>query len=230
MLIISSCTYYHLEDCRDAFEKGERVSKVYTINPDDQGEFEVYCDMDSDGGGWTVFQRRQDGSQDFNLDWNEYSTGFGDLSGEFWLGLEKIHRLTASASRTALRIDLKDFWLESGFAKFNDFAVGDSASEYKLSVSGFSGGNAGDSLTLKHDAMKFSTKDKDNDQLLDEGLPSCSTMFTGGWWFWRCYNSNLNGMYNPPYDKDGMKGMHWLSWKPTVMKFSEMKLRSAPGI
>ena len=72
---------------------------------------QVYCDMETDGGGWTVLQRRQDGSEDFFRTWNDYTAGFGDLNGEFWLGLEAIHRLAPmqfDRSVTTLRVDLRD--------------------------------------------------------------------------------------------------------------------------
>ncbi|KFW75907.1 Angiopoietin-2, partial [Manacus vitellinus] len=60
------------------------------------------------GGGWTVIQRRQDGSVDFNRTWSEYRDGFGALSGEFWLGNDHIHRLTSQGDYS-LRIDLEDW-------------------------------------------------------------------------------------------------------------------------
>ena len=72
--------------------------------------------MDTDSGGWVVFQRRMDGTVDFYRNWTDYVKGFGDLSGEFWLGLSKIHRLTGGANpkgavmqRLIMRVDLEDF-------------------------------------------------------------------------------------------------------------------------
>ena len=111
---------------------------MYTINPDGLGAFDVFCDQTTAGGGWTVFQKRMDGSVDFYRVWADYKRGFGNLNGEFWLGLDKIHRLTSS-EKCKLRVDLKDFTSNTVYAEYDSFGVGSEGTKYQLSVGSYSG-------------------------------------------------------------------------------------------
>ncbi len=209
------------KDCKEAILAGNKENGIYTIWLNDSKPLKVYCDMKTDGGGWTVFQRRIDASVDFYRGWDEYKRGFGDLNGNFWLGLDNIHRLTAA--ETSLRIDMKDLQNSVGFAKYNKFKVGSEQSKYKLEVAGFSG-NRGDSLSY-HNNMFFSTKDRDNDR----GGRNCAVIRKGGWWYNDCYYSNLNGLHptKAGFVSGSYKGMSWWHWKNKydTIKFSEMKLR-----
>ena len=117
------------------------MSGLYKINPDGLGEFEVFCDQKTAGGGWTVFQRRQDGSVNFYRGWNHYKLGFGNLNGEFWLGLDKIHRLTASKNKK-LRVDLEATAGTILLAEYRSFAVANEKAKYRLTVGGYSGENS----------------------------------------------------------------------------------------
>ncbi len=110
----------------------------YSIDPDDgEGPFKVLCDM-TDGGGWTVIQKRFNGSVDFDRNWSDYKDGFGKFDGEFWLGLNKIHRLTSTESNT-LKIDLKSFVGEYKHASYSPFAVGDEINSFNLTVKNYVG-------------------------------------------------------------------------------------------
>ena len=115
-----------------------RLDGVYDIDPDRLGSFKVRCDMSTDGGGWTVFQRRVDASVDFYRQWKDYKIGFGDLNGNFWLGLDKIHRLSKSG-QNILRVDLHDFNNGKAYAKYTTFTVASESESYKLKVGGYSG-------------------------------------------------------------------------------------------
>ena len=100
----------------------------------------MYCDQTTDGGGWTVFQKRLDGSVDFFGSWGYYERGFGNLNGEFWLGLDKIHRLTKEPSR--LRVDLEDFDSQTAYAQCDLFGVAEEGDNYRMSQLGAYTGKA----------------------------------------------------------------------------------------
>ena len=118
------------------YKLGKNKDGIFSIDPDGHGSFNVSCDMTTDGGGWTVFQRRHDGSVDFYRNWTDYKYGFGNMSGEFWLGLENIKRLTKDNDKE-LRVDLEDFEMEKRYAKYETFKV--EGGKYKLTVEGHSG-------------------------------------------------------------------------------------------
>ncbi|KAI0235025.1 Ficolin-1, partial [Lamellibrachia satsuma] len=176
--------------------------------------------MTTDGGGWLVFQRRQDASVDFYRDWDSYKEGFGNVSGEFWLGNEYLHAFTAQKHYT-LRIDLEDFEGATRYAVYSSFAVTDENHNYRLSLGAYNG-TAGDSLT-GHAGRAFSTNDRDNDLA---GV-SCAQLYKGAWWYTNCHDSNLNGLYLGGANTARGKGVIWHSWHGNTysLKKVEMKLR-----
>ncbi|XP_070934683.1 ficolin-1 isoform X2 [Macaca nemestrina] len=128
--------------CKDLLDRGHFLSGWYPIYLTNCRLLAVLCDMDTDGGGWTVFQRRMDGSVDFYRDWAAYKQGFGSRLGEFWLGNDNIHALTAQGS-SELRVDLVDFEGNRQFAKYRSFKVASEAEKYKLVLGAFVEGSAG---------------------------------------------------------------------------------------
>lgn len=94
--------------------------------------------MTTPGGGWTVFQRRIDGSVNFYRGWQDYKNGFGNLSSEFWLGLDKIHRLT-NVTNNKLRINLEDTSGNKRYAEYDHFSVKNEKQKYELNIGKYSG-------------------------------------------------------------------------------------------
>ncbi|XP_059411091.1 microfibril-associated glycoprotein 4-like [Carassius carassius] len=82
-----------------------------------------------------------DGSVNFYRPWDQYKRGFGNVEGEYWLGLENMYQLTRNR-KYMLRVDLEDFTGRKGFALYSSFSVGPEADGYKLQVSGFKAGGA----------------------------------------------------------------------------------------
>ncbi|VDH92087.1 angiopoietin 1 [Mytilus galloprovincialis] len=207
-----------LQDCGDL--KGTScTSGMYILHLNGLSPFRGYCNMVPSGGGWTVIQRRQDGSENFYRGWDDYKNGFGNLTGEFWLGNEHIYKLT-SQGNYQLRITLEDWNGDTVYATYKTFSLGNEDSSYKLTIGGYSG-TAGDSMAYNN-GKAFSTKDKGN---------RCAQTAVGAWWYGSCTYSNLNGEYlrgKTSSDKDSHRGVAWHYWKNrwnySLMK-SEMMIR-----
>uniref|UniRef100_G3NTJ9 Angiopoietin 2a n=1 Tax=Gasterosteus aculeatus aculeatus TaxID=481459 RepID=G3NTJ9_GASAC len=177
-------------DCAAVFKSGNTQSGVYTLTlPNNTTEVKAFCDMQTEGGGWTVIQKRFDGHVDFHRTWQEYRKGFGDPSGEFWLGNEFVSRLSIQQPYR-LRIQLSDWEGNSAFSQYDQFSLEGEALNYRIHLKGFSG-TAGKISSIGQPGSDFSTKDKDNDKCVCK----CSQLTTGGWWFDACGPSNLNGMF-----------------------------------
>ena len=200
---------HHYKSCKELLEASYSKSNVYVIYPDGLSDgLEVYCDMETDGGGWIVFQRRQNGSVDFYRTWAEYKSGFGNLSGEFWLGNDNLMTLTSDDSQGPweLRVDLYDN-NETAFAKYEDFKI--VGANYTLEFGAYDASStAGDSLD-ENNGMPFSTMNNDNDKWED----NMAARHEGAWWFPESLASHLNGKYYPTGPNLYANGIQWISWR-----------------
>ncbi|XP_010626423.1 angiopoietin-related protein 7 [Fukomys damarensis] len=211
-------------DCSSLYQKNYHISGVYKLPPDEflgSPELEVFCDMETSGGGWTIIQRRRSGLVSFYQDWQQYKQGFGSIRGDFWLGNEHVHRLTRQP--TQLRVELEDWEGEVRYAEYSHFAVANEVNSYRLFLGNYRG-DAGNNALLYHNNTAFSTKDKDNDNCLDK----CAQLRKGGYWYNCCTDSNLNGVYYRQGDhRQHLDGITWYGWHGASysLKRVEMKIR-----
>ncbi|EDW57942.2 uncharacterized protein Dvir_GJ17863 [Drosophila virilis] len=196
-----------------------KPSEIYPIKVPDMDPFSVSCDSKYAGSGWIVIQRRINGSVNFNRGWDDYKAGFGDLRGEFFIGLEKLHKLTQSQPHE-LYISLEDFQNQTRFARYSDFVIGNEAELYKIKMLGDFTGNVADSFNY-HKDKNFSTPDKDNDVTTG----NCALSYESGWWFYDCYNCNLNGRYTSKDVGITGKRIGWNGWQLKPLKFTQMMIR-----
>ncbi|KAG8014152.1 Tenascin-N [Nibea albiflora] len=206
-------------DCFQMMKNGFKTSGIYTvyINNDRSKPIEVYCDMETDGGGWLMLQRRNIGKLDFFKRWKQYIAGFGNMTEEFWIGLDKIYELTNTPTQYDLRFDL-GLGSERVYAVYDNFKIAPAKQKFRLSIGKYSG-NAGDAMTY-HQGRPWTTIDSDN----DIALSNCALAHRGAWWYKNCHLANLNGKWG---DNRHSVGVNWKPWKGhlTSLDFTEMKIR-----
>lgn len=234
----------HGRDCSDIKDSLVSVvpkipSGTYIAHPEStDSSFEVFCEMDYMGGGWTVIQRRTEGLMDFKRPWADYVSGFGHLPGEHWLGLNKVYQiLNQKETRFQLHIALVSHDDETTYASYDDVHLGDDAQFYSLHLGRYAG-SAGDAFRgydqeQNQDTAPFSATDVDNDgcvpfcTLGNRTVESCSARHKHtGWWFNQCGLANLNGAAG---DDTADKHILWDTWTqngvPHRIKAVTMKIR-----
>lgn len=172
-------------DCAEAHGAGHRQSGVYELRLG-RRLVSVWCEQQREGGGWTVIQRRQDGSVNFFTNWQHYKVGacgggdggwlriphpdllfllpfqvgFGRPDGEYWLGLEPVHQVTSRGDHELLVL-LEDWGGRGARAHYDSFSLEPESDHYRLRLGQYHG-DAGDSLSW-HNDKPFSTVDRDRD-------------------------------------------------------------------
>ncbi|XP_033762491.1 uncharacterized protein LOC117344006 [Pecten maximus] len=206
-----TCLSDFCPDCNALYNIGFNMSGNYTIHPDNKTGYDVYCDMEHGDGGWVVVQHRFDGSEMFNRSFAEYEHGFGDLNGEFWLGLEKISKLSNPGRK--VRFLLQTFngtWMA---LEYGNFSVANASQQYTLNVSQHMSGFAPESFEY-NSGEKFYTFDNDN-------AGHCAVRRFAGWWFGSCTFLNINGEYGLRDDESGIiehfSNNHFHNFQKTLM-------------
>ncbi|XP_062577706.1 fibroleukin-like isoform X2 [Saccostrea cucullata] len=209
------------KDCKDFHIRGNTESGVYKIHPfGNNSKIRVFCDMLTEGGGWTAIQKRVSGSVSFDRNWTDYKTGFGNPNDSYWIGNDVIHQLTKRRN-SSLFVSITLTNGKKLYELYNQFSVADETNNYRLFLGGPATGTLGDSMLhtgypyyYDLSGMYFSTSDRDNDGW---SFGNCAAVSTrrGGWWFNECHRAFLNGQWFPG---------SWIKpWYPTVTKSKKIK-------
>ncbi|XP_078285794.1 angiopoietin-related protein 6 [Rhinoraja longicauda] len=213
------------KDCLQVLEEGHTANGIYLIKPKNVNQLmQVWCEQQKEAGGWIVIQRRQDGSVNFFRTWENYKQGFGNIDGEYWLGLENIYWLT-NQDQYKLLIIMDDWQGRRVFAEYDNFYLESENDFYRLRL-GHYRGNAGDSLSW-HNNKQFTTLDRDRDQYTG----NCAHYQKGGWWYYTCAHSNLNGVWykGGHYRSKYQDGVYWAEFRGGAYSLKRVVMMMRPS-
>ncbi|XP_060655805.1 microfibril-associated glycoprotein 4-like isoform X2 [Drosophila nasuta] len=179
------------------------ISEVWVPNV---GSHNVLCDA----FGWTVILNRFNGSENFYRKWSDYRSGFGDLEGEFFIGLEILHQMTSSQSYD-IRIELTSFDDYVYHADYSKFIIGSEQEKYSLKSIGGHHGTL-ENVFESNIGQEFTTFDSDNDKWV-EG--NCAVHYSSAGWFDKVATMNLFGNYlhSEVMDDQGIWWKDIKTWK-----------------
>ena len=210
------------------------------VSDDEQfnhGKLTVYCDMETEGGGWTVIQRRNAslGYVNFSRNFRDYENGFGDLTGEFWIGLKNIYQLT-NQQDMMLQIRVWNDTKTSVTWNYPYFRIYGHGS-YPITEQVGPGYGDGEYGAFAYDynisrgwyIRDFSTYDRQHYYNFNREVMRCPYTDQAGWWYYTCDYANLNGRHQPT-DLPGTRPLRQrLVWKTKtgydIYTHSEMKIR-----
>lgn len=202
------------KDCKDLYKSGKVDSGVYTIYPWERSDpnyrpVQAYCDMETEGGGWTAIQRRVDGEENFNRSWTEYKLGFGNPQRDYWIGNDVIHQLTKGRN-SSLYVSITSTNKTISHTVYGQFSVSSEEQNYALHIADYKNGSLVDAMLSAyyngHAGMNFSAFDMDNDGAF---YTNCASDNSGGWWFSECYQAYLNGPWFSDYVYNPWSSQYW---------------------
>lgn len=188
-----------LRHCQEIYNlRGIHKSGVHKIQLDNGELKEVYCEMEVDGGGWTLLQRRKDGEEKFDRNWDDFAKGFGNVNKDFWLGNTAIHLLTSADEEMELRLDMGLCNGEKFVIKYKKFKVGPAESQFQLvNVEEPKYPGMGQWRYVGETEGLIYNKGWEFTTATDSSPDNCvRQMGGGGWWYNACGTFvNLNGKF-----------------------------------